>query len=1265
MKHIVFRSDDKAGIVQAIQKSKNSKYKSALLQIFSYQTDEKELQKIIDKFGRKFPNAIIIGATTAGEILNAKMYDNSTILSLSLFESTKIKSKYIKDIDKKSGIKLSSKICSKYTKATIILSQGLNGADYDGFIRGFKEENPNIIVAGGLAGDNFKLEKTFVFLDGKIYNKGSVAVSFSSKKLYADNRYNLNWTPIGKEFTITKSKGNVVYSIDGQSSVDIFKKYLGEQIFSFDAKALPDFQLLYKEGLTIVARTPMARDGDALIFAAPIKEGQKVQFGFSNAPSVISGSKFIKNLINKKPADAIFIFSCIARKTLLGNSLEKEFKHFEEIAPTAGFFTYGEYYSTSANNALLNCTTTILILAESKSRKKFKPLDDEVIHNLDDVTFNALTHFVEQTSQELNANVKLLNQYKNAVDASLLVSKTDVNGIITFVNDNFCKVSGYSKEELIGNNHNIIRDIRVSNFIFKKMWATIKNDKIWKGQFPNKAKDGTIYYVSATIMPTHNENGEIDGYIAIRQNITKQVIAKNRIQEKEKFIKAIFDNQENIVVLASKNKGMISVNKTLFDYFNYANFEDFKDKHKCICELFLDEEGYIHPDRDTDWLDMCSQNRNIDYKVKMIAKNGQLYIFDMKVNKINDEYIINLSDITNLETALQKAYSSEKAKSMFLANMSHEIRTPLNGILGFTDLLKKKEINKENKKYIDIIHNSGKSLLHIVNDILDFSKIENGELSLYQVSSDLFNEMESVVSTFVSSAKSKKIDYYIYIDTNIPKKLICDVQRIKQVVSNLISNAIKFTPKNGSVGVNIFLKEIVRQSAILEFSIQDSGIGISDNKINTIFEAFSQADNSISREFGGTGLGLSISSQYIEMMNSKLKVKSEEGKGSEFYFHIELPIVDISCSVEKSFDIQNRSITILEADNNRIICKTNEVVRTYLDSWKCKYKVINSLELVDENTDILIISAKLFDQYNCKNILNKFNTLELIYIEGSDEKFECSNERFHLISQPMTGSSLFNTFMSFSYNNKKVSDIKVKDIQEKFYGDVLIAEDNVTNQMLIEIMMQERDLDYLIVENGQLAIDEALKKDYDLILMDINMPLVDGVSATKQLREAGYDKPIVSLSANVIKSDTQSYKEAGMNDTLAKPIDIQALNNVLRKYMKSGEKKQVVDFDIVDIESLSKAISIPNHEIIKKLLVSFSKSAGDIVLSLKDANLDDKILHNIKGISGNLRFNKLYELSKELELDVNNWDEDKHQKYKKLIIAHLENIIKNVKLLDK
>jgi len=1141
MKHLTFLYNDKKNYTQAKKESKKQKYKSVLIQVYTAITNIDKIQTILDTLSVDFVNALVIGTTSAGEISHAKMYDDQTVISLSLFKSTKLSHVYVENIDKDNGENLSSKICSKNTKAAVVLSEGLKGKDYEGFIKGIKKENPSLIIAGGLAGDNFKLEKTYIFLANKIYTSGAVAVSFSSKKLYADNKYNLNWTPIGKEFTITLSKGNVVHEIDSQSAVKFFKKYLGEELFINNAASLSDFQLLYKEGKTIVSRTPMAVDDDAIVFAGPIKEGQKVQFGFSNASSVISGSDALSQKVSKKPAEAIYVFSCIARKKLLGKVLENEFASFEAIAPTAGFFTYGEFYSTSKNNALLNCTTTILILSENLKKPKNKIKNALLKRSLDSVTFSALTHFVKQTSYELNSNVKLLNQYKEAVDDASLVSKTDKHGVITYVNDSFCKISKYTREELLGQNHNIVRDKNVSSFIFKKMWDTIQSGKIWRGKFSNEAKDNSIYYVDATIMPIFNERGEIDEFIAIRRDITKEVLSKNRIKQKEKFIKAIFDNQDNIVVYTSKTKGMISVNKKLFEYFEYDSFEHFKSQNRCICDLFLDEEGFVHPLKDEDWLDTIANNEDVDHKAKMLTKYGDVNTFNIKVKKVEDEYIINLSDITNLESALQKAYSSEQTKSMFLANMSHEIRTPLNGILGFTDVLKNKNLDEESKKYINIIHKSGQTLLNVVNDILDFSKIESGELFLSLEKYDLVEEIQVAVATFFRVSQTKNIICNTYLDPKIPKVIICDAQRLKQVISNLISNAIKFTPSSGVIDINIVVEQLTASNVTIKFSVKDSGIGIPKDKQDSIFKAFSQADDTIGRKFGGTGLGLSISNQYVNMMGSSIKVLSEEGKGSEFYFNI-------------SLDIPNK----------------------------------------DE-----------------------------LYIE----KKELTNK--------------------------------------KFKGRVLVAEDNETNQMLIELLLSERALDFTIVDNGKEAL-EAIKAygEYDLVLMDINMPVMDGISTIKYLRKDGYKRSVVSLSANVIDSDIQSFLKAGFDDTLNKPIIPSELDKMLSNFLEVKISKNE-DYDIVDVDSLSNSLQIKDKIIIFKLLNSFVSSTTAIFKKLESQNIDKNLAHMVKGASGNLRFVKLYNLSIEFEKTMDNWSEEEHQRNKNTLISHLHELVKQIQRLNK
>jgi len=863
------------------------------------------------------------------------------------------------------------------------------------------------------------------------------------------------------------------------------------------------------------------------------------------------------------------------------------------------------------------------------------------------------------TILELKRDIALMQQYKDAVDEATLVSKTDKKGYITYVNEQFCKVSQYTKKELIGKNHNIVRDPAVSSFVFKKMWQTLLAGKVWRGSFSNLAKDGTLYYIDATIMPIFNKKGKIKEFIAIRQDITKQVQAKNRMKQKERLIRAIFDNQDSIVIHASKSRGMLDANQKLFEYFDFKNFEAFKAKYRCICELFLEEEGYVSVQQYPNWLDDIASNEERDFKVKMKAKTGKVHTFTIRIKRIHDEYIINLYDITKLEEALLRAYSSEKAKSIFLANMSHEIRTPLNGILGFTDLLMKKELDRESKRYVEIIHKSGETLLGVVNDVLDFSKLESGELQLYETEVNLFKEMEAAVSTFASLSKKKRLNYYVYIDTKLPKSVRCDIQRLKQVMNNLISNAIKFTPQEGEVTVRVELVGSEDGYAKVHFSVKDSGIGIAKEKLSTVFDAFSQADNSISREFGGTGLGLAISNEYITMMGSRIQLKSEVGKGSEFFFDLDFEIVDASSSLTQETQAKDKTIAVMNSHKG-MVCGINSIIYKYLDAWNYNYKELNSLDELDESVDILIVCAKIFELDKCHQLFSKYPHLELLYIEGAEERLECNELNFHRIEQPMTGSTLFDSLISLMDPKLLHESMETAAMhnQQQFDSKVLIAEDNETNQILISIMLEERGIGYTIVSNGQEAIDEIAKHDvYDLIFMDINMPILDGIETTKKLRQQGYEKPIVSLSANVIESDTDSFKEAGMDDVLNKPIIAEELDAILQEYLGT-KKSQRYDFDTIDVEEITKKLSLSDSSIIENLLKSLAKTFTKALQELDKAEPStSEIVHRLKGVSGNMRLEKLYRLLQEME-------EDEHIEARlEELKAHLEHMIQEIELL--
>ncbi len=1124
---------------KARKQAKKKKYKSGLIQLYTSITNKKKLKKILLKLQKDFPQCEIVGSTTAGEIAHAKMYENEVIISLSLFEKSCIKTVYSPNIDAKSGAETANAICDKKTKALLLLSEGLHGKNYDGFIKGIKKQHPDLLVAGGLAGDGFKQQQTFVMYGENIFDKGCVAVSFGGRNLHADNRYNLNWYSVGKEFTITKATGRAVEEIDGENALMLFQKYLGPHIFEHDISSLPDFQFLYKDGSTIISRTPMRIEGDKIIFAAPIKEGQRVRFGFSNAASVISGANEIASKLQNRPAEAIYIFSCIARKILLGEVLENEFKAFEKIAPTAGFFTYGEFYSTTNDNAVLNCTTTILILSESSAypQKKRTYLPHRT-RTKDNLTFKALTNFIEQTSNELSSNIHLLRQYKELVDKTFLVVKIDAEGNITYINDNFCRVSNCDKqpgpirrEDLIKIDENILSEIRLA----------LKNKEVWHGQLLNVTIGKKRFFIDTTIMPIYNELLDIEEYIAIGQDITQELQTKEKLKARNRFIQAIFDNQESILISTSKTEGIITVNKKFFEYFDFADYKDFKRHHECISELFERESGYLNAIDTPDWMERVCKNPDKDYKVKMRTRYGEK-IFRIKINLIDNEYIINLDDITSLENAIEEAHQSERSKSAFLASMSHEIRTPLNGIIGFAELLKKELHDPKAQKYADIIHKSSQMLLHIVNDILDYSKIESGEMQLHLESCNLKEELYAAAMTFASLTKSKNIDYQITIDPAIADYLLCDVQRIKQIVNNLIGNAVKFTPEYGSIIFEISLQKKQKNKETLLFSVQDSGIGISKEKQRHIFKPFSQADNSIDKKYGGTGLGLAISSEFLSMMGSTMRLDSKEGVGSRFYFTLEL------------------------------------------------------------------------------------------------EKAEAP---------------------------KKLQNDMPKTFSKTQANKVLIVEDNKTNQLLLSILLQERKIPFDFADNGKKALNKIAKNDYALVFMDINMPLLDGLSTIKKLREQGFDKPIISLSANVLESDIKKFKKAGANDYLHKPILPEKLDTILSQYLDISPKapqntSSRSNKDIL-LEKFKKTFELLDEETVKRLLASFIESAEEILKHLETEPLDYKTAHTIKGLAANFHFTQLADIAACAEESAKQEDSAALAKYKKEIQNALLEIISQLK----
>ena len=521
------------------------------------------------------------------------------------------------------------------------------------------------------------------------------------------------------------------------------------------------------------------------------------------------------------------------------------------------------------------------------------------------------------------------------------------------------------------------------------------------------------------------------------------------------------------------------INNLIVGTKKFANNElDYRIRVTSEDEIGELENSFNNMAKEINTLISTQRELNEHLEDKVDEKTKEL----LQINENLEKEVENRTE--SLKEALLKAQNSDKVKSTFLANMSHEIRTPLNSIIGFSELLtNNSDIDESAKKYSSIIEESAKSLLTIINDILDISKIESGNFDINIKQMNIHEVCRNVFELFSNKADDKKITFTFNINKDIPTCLLSDGIRIRQVLSNLISNAIKFTNENGEIDFKVSFIQEKNNLIKLRFLVKDSGIGIPSTKLANIFEPFIQVDNESNRKYEGTGLGLSISSHIIKLLGSKIEILSEIDAGSSFWFDLELK----TCNA--------------------------------------------SMNLIQEEEQIV------------------FN--------------------------------------------------------DKYSGEILVAEDNTLNQELIKYILESLGLNYKIVANGKDAINEYKNGAYNLILMDINMPIVDGIESFNQIRE--YEKsnnlvniPIIALTANVIKGDKEKFLNLGMNGYLTKPIDMKELKNIFAVYLSSNNEIKNLEINTNKLSNIPKNIEVIEDEII----VNFNKNDAINQLGLDEITID-------------------------------------------------------------
>ncbi|MFC5302076.1 PAS domain-containing hybrid sensor histidine kinase/response regulator [Azospira restricta] len=760
--------------------------------------------------------------------------------------------------------------------------------------------------------------------------------------------------------------------------------------------------------------------------------------------------------------------------------------------------------------------------------------------------------------------LRKLSQAIEQTETSVVI--TDVGGRIEYVNPCFTRVTGYTLDEVRGRTPALIQSGQTTPATYATLWQTILGGGTWRGEFVNRRKDGSLFSEFAIISPVRDEAGTITHFVAVKEEISELRRAEKALRESERILRAAIDAIDEAFVVYDADDRLLFCNEKYRE--TYALSADLivpGNRFEDILRVGAERGQYAAArGRVADWVaERLAAHRRGDSVVEQKLGDGRwLRIVERKTP---EGYTVGFRvDITELKLVQQAAEAASRAKGEFLANMSHEIRTPMNAILGMLQLALDSDEPVRTQDFLRKANQAATSLLEIVNDALDYSKIEAGRLDLERLPFALDDVLRAVADLAGSHVAARELELLFDIAPDIPPTLVGDPLRLRQVLLNLVGNAAKFT-EHGEITVHAEPLLRVGGDVVLRFAVRDTGIGIAPEQQVRLFEPFTQADSTTTRQYGGTGLGLAISRRLVELMGGSIGVVSEPGLGSTFWFTVRIGVGATAGDAVAAAACAGRHVLLVDANTLARTTLADQLRQLGAEVAAFADGAMALAALADgAPCDLLLLDNALPDggglgvAARCAAAARPRTILVTAFADFVRSEDLRRAGIAGVLQKPFTPGQLraaIDRALAGDGVPIAAGEAPPPAVER---GDalagarVLLVEDNRLNQEVALNFLKRSGLQVDLAENGREALERLAAGRYDAVLMDCQMPLMDGYEATRRIRATpGLEKlPVIAMTAHAMSGDRERSLAAGMNDHLTKPIDLRELNRTLQRWLR-------------------------------------------------------------------------------------------------------------------